>query len=339
MHPAHGRAWPLLLLVLLAAAMFAARPLAQTEVAVVNIIVGAGHAPLWLAEEHALFAKHGLTAKVTVVESSELDRKLGVDHPFGVVGAAAAIASTAAGRPIKILYPLGSGRAGGILVTRPQLSSPADLRGRRLGVARVGTGYWLLTILALQHLGIDPGRDSVTFAELGDLPRIVRAMQDGDIDGAVVDSAQGQQLIQQGFNGLLDLAQANLSGVPSALVASADYVSKHPDVVARVVTTIAEGTAFGLASKNKPLVLKTIAARMQLKSDATTESAYRAFVSAALRKPYLDLTVVESMIRVMAVNDPEVLKLKAADLVDDRFVRHLDATGGLDRLFRTYGVK
>ena len=41
----------------------------------------------------------------------------------------------------------------------------------------------------------------------------------------------------------------------------------------------------------------------------------------------------------MALNDPSVLNVKIEDLADDRFVRKLDESGAIDRLYESYGVK
>jgi hypothetical protein len=41
----------------------------------------------------------------------------------------------------------------------------------------------------------------------------------------------------------------------------------------------------------------------------------------------------------MALNDAKALNVKIEDLADDRFVRKLDDSGAIDRLYERYGVK
>jgi hypothetical protein len=48
---------------------------------------------------------------------------------------------------------------------------------------------------------------------------------------------------------------------------------------------------------------------------------------------------MRNMQRVMALHDPKVLSVKVEDLADDRFVRTLDDSGAIDRLYQGYGVK
>jgi hypothetical protein len=45
------------------------------------------------------------------------------------------------------------------------------------------------------------------------------------------------------------------------------------------------------------------------------------------------------MQRVMALNDPKVLSVKIENLIDDGFVRKLDDSGAIDRLYESYGIK
>jgi hypothetical protein len=57
------------------------------------------------------------------------------------------------------------------------------------------------------------------------------------------------------------------------------------------------------------------------------------------RKPYASLPAMRNMQRVMAINDAKVLEVRIENLVDDEFVRRLDASGDIDRVYTGYGVK
>lgn len=42
------------------------------------------------------------------------------------------------------------------------IKTPADLKGKKIGVASLGGGNWMFTMLAFEHWGIDPKRDNIT---------------------------------------------------------------------------------------------------------------------------------------------------------------------------------
>ncbi len=112
----------------------------------------------------------------------------------------------------------------------------------------------------------------------------------------------------------------------------------NPDVVEKVVTALVEAMAFSLAPTNKPTVLKTIMKEFKLTDLAAAERGYENLRDLN-RKPYPTVERLRSMQKIMALHEPKVLDLKVEDVIDDRFVRKLDQSGVIDRLYSTYGVK
>lgn len=311
---------------------------AQTNVSIVHLVIGAGQVPLWIAHEQGLFAKQGIDAQL--LRDALPSRRITGDIPFGVLGMPAVIAAAAEGRDLKVLAALDSARTTQQLVARPDIKTQDDLRGKRVGVTRIGTGFWINAILALEHLGLDPNRDRITFVEVGgDALRLVQALEAGEIDAATLDPALSTQLRARGFSVLLDLYQANISGVQQVVAVAGAYLREHPAVVEKVVAGLMEGIAFSLSPPNKETVLKTLMAHLNISSPAAAESGYQSFLARVNHKPYASVAAIQSMRRVMALNDPKVLNVKVEDLLEDRFVRRLDESGVIDRLYIAYGVR
>jgi NitT/TauT family transport system substrate-binding protein len=306
---------------------------AQERVSISHIVIGPNQVPLWIAHEQGLFAKHGIDAQL-------LHETTTGDFQFRVFGTPAMIAAVAAGRDLKVLVSLDSGRVISHLVARPDVKSPDDLRGKRFGVTRIGTGFWIFSMLALEHLGLDPKRDRISFVEVGgDLPQLVQALEAGEIDAAMLDPAQSTQLRGNGFSLLLDMSPAKISAVQQALVVNGAYLREHSDAVEKVVAGLVEGIAFSLSPANKDTVLKTLMAHLKISVPTAAESGYQAFLARVNRKPYGSVAAMQNLQRVMALNDPKVLNVKVELLIEDRFVRKLDESGVIDRLYSSYGVK
>jgi hypothetical protein len=139
----------------------------------------------------------------------------------------------------------------------------------------------------------------------------------------------------------LDLDAARIYGFQTALVVTTAYFQQYPDTVEKVVIALVEAMAFSFAPTNKATVLRTI---MKLKlfnaTDlSTAERGYNDLADTLNAKPYPSVDGLKNMQRVMALHDPKVLNLKAGNLIEDRFVRKLDESGEIDRLYSTYGVK
>lgn len=306
---------------------------AQTNVSISHIVIGPNQVPLWIAHEQELFAKHG--ADVHLLHETTTG-----DFQFRVFGSPAMIAAATAGRDLKVLVSLDSGRVTSHLMAKPDVKTPDDLRGKRFGVTRIGTGFWIFSILALEHLGLDPKQDRINFVEVGgDVPRLVQTLEAGEIDAAMLDPGQGTQLKAKGFSLLLDMSAVNSSAVQQALVVDGAYLRQNPELVEKVVAGLVEGIAFSLSPANKDTVLKTLTAHLNITVPAAVESGYRAFLARVNRKPYGSVAALRNVQRVMALNDPKVLNVNVEELIEDRFVRKLDESGVIDRLYSIYGVK
>ena len=306
---------------------------AQTKVSISHIVISPVQVPLWIAHEQGLFTKQGIDAQLIHEVTTG-------DFQFRVFGTPATIAAAAGGRDLKVLAALDSGRVTSHLVARPDIKTPDDLRGKRFGVTRIGTGFWIFSVLALDHLKLDPKRDRIDFVEVGgDVPQLVQGLETGKIDAAMLDPAQSTQLKGKGFSLLLDMYPANISAVQQVLVVNGTYFREHPDVVEKVVAGLVEGIGFSLSPPNKETVLKTLMARLKISDSAAAESGYQNFLSRVNRKPYASVATMQNVQRVMVLNDAKVLNVKVEELVEDRFVRKLDQSGVIDRLYQSYGVK
>ena len=43
-------------------------------------------------------------------------------------------------------------------MVNPSIRSPADLRGKKIGVQSIGGGVWMFSMLAFEHWGLNPER-------------------------------------------------------------------------------------------------------------------------------------------------------------------------------------
>jgi NitT/TauT family transport system substrate-binding protein len=311
--------------------------MAQTKVPIVSVVVNSGYLPLWAADEHGLFAKHGIDAEVRILDGAW--RHLGSDNPFGVVGIPAAMLGVAEGKDLRVLLPVDLPQVTAQLVAARDITTPAALRGKRIGTATFGAGAWINSQLALQHLGLDAERDGISFVDVGGVPQQVAALEAGRVDAITIEPARAEQLRANGFSLILDLQAANITGVQSALVVTTAFLRQRPEVVEQVVTALAEGFAFGLAPQNADAVRKTIAARMNLSTPAAVDGAYRSFLTRANRQLTPSIPAMRNMQRVIGLTDPRVLAIAVEDLAHDQIVRKLHANGTVGRLYESYGVK
>ena len=88
---------------------------------------------------------------------------------------------------------------------------PCDPPERKSWLTRparvIGAGLWISAILALEQLGLDPRRDGITMVPIGSPIQILRALEEGTIDAALVSVKQSHELEDKGFSVLLKDSQ------------------------------------------------------------------------------------------------------------------------------------
>ena len=204
---------------------------------------------LTIAQQQGLFEKHGLEIH-TVATSGPIVPRVTKDVPIGLIGEPAAILQAAGGSDLRIVASFSRTRLSGHLVGGPDIQSASELRGKRIGVRVLGAGIWISTVLALEQLGLSPPRDEITLVPVGSPVEILRALEEGAIDAALLPVAQSRRLKTLGYHVLLDNYPEDITAYGGALVVAAAYLESHPELVEKVITALVESLAFCLAEKN-----------------------------------------------------------------------------------------
>jgi ABC-type nitrate/sulfonate/bicarbonate transport system substrate-binding protein len=123
-------------------------------------------------------------------------------------------------------------------VTKPDIATPAQLRGRVVGISQPGGTVHRELLLILEKYKIDP--KEVKTVSLGSTPNGVLALQRGSIDAAVLLVPHDLYLEKEGFKGLVylkDVLDFPLAGI----VAHNDHLRDRPDEVKKVLLGTLKG--------------------------------------------------------------------------------------------------
>ena len=207
------------------------------------------------------------------------------------------------------------------------IKTPADLKGKRIGVASLGGGNWMFTMLAFEHWGIDPKRDAVTFRIIGDTGVRVQSIANGVIDGSLLGYTHAAILRRQGFPILADVAELNIPFQDSGLFTRKSFLAQHPETVESVLRALVESIAFIQAPDNKSAVLKSLAQWLRLAKPDDASEGYEFMRKMYTRRMYTNIEGIRNSIRVLTLTNEKFARLKAEELVDDRIVRKLEREG------------
>jgi NitT/TauT family transport system substrate-binding protein len=289
---------------------------------------------LWIAQEQGIFSKHGIEAQTILIRGGPtmLASLVAGDTHVAFTTGIPFLGAAAQGVEIKMLSAI-SDKETWKLMAAPQIKKGQDLRGKRIGVQTIVGATWMNSMLALEYLGLEPKRDNISFLPTGDPVTMARSLEAGRIDAAVLDPVLSRQLSGKGFLILVDLFKTNVNFPGLGVGVTRSYLDQHAQTVEQIVTALTESLAFVLTPANKSVVLKSMMKNLRLNDAAAAEDGYQDQLLTLKRKPYPSLEGLRNAQRLMALQNPKIGTVKLDDLVDARFVRKLDESGFIDRLY------
>lgn len=336
---------PIILTLIATICAFACSSESHAATSVRKVVIGhaamnARVAPLWVAEDHGFFVKHGVNASAIFIRQAPVlvAALTAGDVQAAYTGGTTVLPAVAGGSDLKIVMTL-TNRLGYDVVAAPAIKSAKDLRGKKVGVQTLAGTVWMGAMLGLEHLGLDAQRDNITFLVVGDQTVATQVLEAGQIDMTVLDGVFSRRLRQKGFNILAELSKANIPFSSQGLVAKTSLLREQRDTAESLIKGLLEGIAFCLSPRNKGAVIATIMKRLKLNDAAAAEEGYLDVINGIERRPLPTLEGLANIQRLMKLRNPSIEKLKMEDLVDDRILRRLDESGFIDSLAKTYPGK
>jgi ABC-type nitrate/sulfonate/bicarbonate transport system substrate-binding protein len=152
-----------------------------------------------------------------------------------------ALRAAVTGVPIKAVVGLAS-RPLHVLVARPEIRTPKDLKGKVIGVDSVAGTVDYLSRVAVRHFGLEPEKD-VKIIVTGESPTRLAALHAGSIDATPIDVAFAVKAEDEGFRRLVylgDLIELPLSGI----AVMNQKLQTQREQVKRVVRATVRGTRY-----------------------------------------------------------------------------------------------
>ena len=212
--------------------------------------------PIWVAKEAGLYGKHGIDVEVIWIRSGAMATMgiLSGQMPLSGVGAASVVAARAEGADIELLAcPLNGDVV--YFISRPEIKSPEQLRGKMTGVTRLGTSVHFYLRTALKQLGLDADKD-MTILQLGIGAEIASALESGRIVAAPLSYRDSLAFVDRGWPIMVDLTNV-VNYPPSCVGSTRAFVKNNPITVERFLKAYAE--AIHVVKTNPPFAKKVYA--------------------------------------------------------------------------------
>jgi len=289
------------------------------------------YAPIWVAGEAQLFQKNGITAEVLYLESALVRTALiaGDIVMGGMSGTTMAAPRLQGADPIIIASFLNSLQYR--LVVRPEIKTPAQLKGKRIGVAGFGLGAHRGAQIMIAKLGLNPDND-VVMLQIGGDPTRLSALLSGTIDASVFNPPLYKRAVEAGMRVLANIEEMGFPVQASALVTTEQFVRKNPDLMRRAMRSIIE--SIYVIKSNPALTKRAIRKYMRFRDDRDTDEAYQIMRDVTPRKPYPTVEGMKTVLDELALKVPAARTAQPREFMDTRFIEELDRSGFIDELYK-----
>ena len=168
------------------------------------------HLPIWVAKDAGLFGKYGLNVEPVHIRGGALIT-MGImsgQLQFSGAGAESIVAARIEGGDVVLLAcPVDSDPV--YFITRPEIKSAAELKGKATAVTRLGSTTHFYLRAAARHVGLDPDKD-MTILQLGTGSESTAALENGRIAAAALTHRYAFPFLQRGWPVLVDLSTTDL---------------------------------------------------------------------------------------------------------------------------------
>ena len=154
----------------------------------------------WVATEAGLFKKYNLDFDLVFIASSPsvTAAMLGGDAEISLGGGEGPIRAYVQGASDFVFVGGFKNVLTHSILARPDIKRPADLKGKKVGINRVGSNPHYFAVQALRRSGIEP--TEVNFIQSGGAPETLVALLAGGLDAASLNPPTDAQAIAKGLH-------------------------------------------------------------------------------------------------------------------------------------------
>lgn len=292
------------------------------------------HSAMWVAETKGLFRKQAIEAEVIVTGqggitgiSALLANDIQVVNSAGDVLVASALRG---GDTVMIASVVNKGLQR--LITKPEIKNPAELKGKRVGVTRIGAVSHSVLLMMLQRWKMTP--NDLQIMQLGSSPSMLASLDKGGIEGAVVTIPSMFVAEDRGYRVLLDMADTDIYYLHTMVATTRQFIKNNRDKVLRFLRGYVEGIAFVKQNKKESLDIVKKKLRIGPEQERNLERSLDLLTAKYYETvPYPSLRGVETVLGFIEKDNPKAKTADPKAFVDDSLLREIEQSGFVKKLY------
>ena len=286
----------------------------------------------WIAQEAGIFKKYNLDFNLVFISSSSTVTAalLGGDAEMTITGGIGNVAAYVRGSTDIVFVGGVKNTMTQTLVAGGNIKKPEDLKGKRIGVSRIGGNSHYFTIQALRRYNMEPNRD-YSFLQTGGDPETLAALISGSLEVANLTPPTDAQAIAKGYHYVIYGPDLKIPYAATAFVTKRSVIAKRPQVIGNFMRAMAETAK--LMHTDRDFVYKVLGKYLRITDRAVLDSAYNAEIKVLEPRLVIKTEALQAILDELSATDPRAKKVKPQELIDNRYLDEMEKSGFFDQLW------
>lgn len=285
----------------------------------------------WIAQEAGLFKKYDLEVPLIFVTAGPpaVASILSGDSEVTQQGAATLIRPIVQGNRDLVFI-------GGIksvlthsIIAKPDIKTPAQLKGKRIGVSRIGSNPHYFAVQALRHYGIDSRE--VSYIQAGGAPETLAALVAQGIDAAVLTVPTDAQALKLGYHYVIYGPDLKIAYAATTFNSRRSIMAKRGPVIARFMRAMAE--AAKIMHSDKEFTHKIMEKYLRIDDRKLLEASYNVEIKALEPRLAMKPEGFQSALDEIAPTEPRAKGFKPQEMLDTRYLDEMEKSGFFEQLW------
>ena len=285
----------------------------------------------WIAAEAGLFNKYDLEIPLVFVTpgAPAVAAILSGDSEVAVIGAASITRPFVQGNKDPVII-------GGIksllthsILAKPDIKRPEQLKGKRIGVSRIGSNPHYFAVQALRHFGIDSRE--VSYIQAGGAPETLAALVAQGIDAAVLTVPTDAQALKLGYHYVIYGPDLRIAYAATTFTTRRSIIAKRGPVIGRFMRAMAESAK--IMHTDKEYTYKVLGKYLRVDDRKLLEASYNVEIKALEPRLAIKLEGLQSTLEEIAPVDPRAKTIKPQEMVDMRYLDEMEKSGFMDQVW------
>lgn len=306
---------------------------AQERIQISYSSIDTSNSVWFVAEETGFYRKNGLQPELIYIPSTTTSVSSLLAGDVKVANASGgAVTSAAVGGANLVVVGCYLNSLPYELVVHESIRSAEELKGKGVGISRIGSASDVAARVLIKGLGLEPDKD-VPILQVGGATERAVAFRTGRIAG--FPSPPGIIHLAKGMPHRILISTADFQRrfeFPYiCAVTTKSYLASNRETVKKVLMALVEATHFFKTRKEE--TKKILAKYSRQNNEAYLEGSYIAMLKLYDRVPLVTREGMEVQIKDALARRPGA-KMRFEELVDESIVRELEKSGFIDRVYK-----